>query len=197
MGRLRNSSAIVTLYSLSTLASQNVHEFCGIGVKVQFLVLAPNQKEKNIWEDNFNELKEKQLTKDKRLTFRFHTIGDIQKLKSIMKRTAVMLLPLKADSPLFGVEALMAAYSGAPILVSSNSGIASLMNSLVEGEAIVYKTTGSLQNDAKVWSERIIQKIRDPGQAQIFAESLRGTFLLDTSIAASHIEFIKSVTGML
>ena len=27
-----------------------------------------------------------------------------------MKRTAVMLLPLKLDSPLFGVEALMAGY---------------------------------------------------------------------------------------
>ena len=106
-----------------------------------------------------------------------------------------MLLPLKPDSPLFGVEALMAACSGVPILVSSNSGIASLMNSVGEGEAIVYNTTGILQNDSKVWSEKIYQKISDPQNAQIMAQSLRGTLLLDTSIAASHIEFIKIVTG--
>ena len=78
------------------------------------------------------------------MAFQFQTIIDIEKLKSLMKRTAVMLLPLKPDSPLFGVEALMAAYSEVPILVSSNSGIASLMKSMGEGEAIVYNTTGSL-----------------------------------------------------
>ena len=106
-----------------------------------------------------------------------------------------MLLPLKPDSSLFGVEALMAAYSGVPILVSSNSGIASVMNSTGEGEAVVYNTTGTLQNDSKVWSEKIYQKISDPQRALNLAESLRGSLLLDTSIAASHVEFIKIITG--
>ena len=179
----------------STLASENVHRFCGIQAKIQFLVLATNPEERNIWEESFKEIREKQPTEDQRMTFQFHTIGDINKLKSLMKRTTVMLLPLKVESYLFGVEALMAAYSGVPILVSSNSGLAFLMESLEEREAIVYRTTGSLRKDAATWSERIIQKIRDPEQAQIFAESLRGTFLLDTSIAASRIEFIKIVTG--
>ena len=59
----------------------------------------------------------------------------------------------------------------------------------------MYRTTGGLRKDAETWSERIIQKIKHPEQAQIFAESLRGTFLLDTSIAASRIEFIKIITG--
>ena len=72
-----------------------------------------------------------------------------------MKRTTVMLLPLKVESSLFGVEALMAAYSGVPILVSSNSGLAFLMESLGEGEAIVYRTTGGLRKDAETWSERV------------------------------------------
>ena len=93
------------------------------------------------------------------------------------------------------LKPLMAAYSGVPILVSSNSGLAFLMESLGEGEAIVYRTTGSSRKDATTWSERIIQKIRDPEQAQKLAESLRGTFLLDTSISASRIEFIKIITG--
>ena len=179
----------------STLASQNVHEFCGITARVQFLVLATSPEERNMWELRFNEMKERQQTKDKRLVFQFYTLGDIEQLKTQLKRLVVMLLPLKPDCPLFGVEALMAAYSGVPILVSSNSGIASLMNSLGEGEAIVYNTTGNLLNDSKVWSERIIQKIRDPEQAQILAQSLRGRLLLDTSIAASHMEFIRIVTG--
>ena len=179
----------------STLASENVHQFCGIQAKVQFLVLAANTEEKNIWEENFNEIKKKQPTEDQRMLFQFHTISDINKLKSLMKRTTVMLLPLKVESSSFGVEALMAAYSGVPILVSSNSGLASLMESLGEGEAIVYRTTGSSSKDATEWSERIIQKIRDPEQAQILAESLRGTFLLDTSISASRIDFIKIITG--
>ena len=106
-----------------------------------------------------------------------------------------MLLPLKVESSSFGIEALMAAYGGVPILVSSNSGLAFLMESLGEGEAIVYRTTGSLRKDATTWSEQIIQKIRDPEQAQKLAKSLRGTFLLDTNISASHIEFVKIITG--
>ena len=98
--------------SSSTITSDNVHTFCGIQAKVQFLVLASNATERDAWKTSFNEIKEKQTTKDKRMTFQFHSIENLEKLKSIMRRTTVMLLPLKADSPLFGVEALMAAYSG-------------------------------------------------------------------------------------
>ena len=90
----------------------------------------------------------------------------------------------------------MAACSGVPILVSINSGISSLMNSMGEGEAVVYNTTGTLQNDSRVWSEKIYQKISGPQGAQIMAQSLRGSLLLDTSRAASHGDFIKIVTGM-
>ena len=81
--------------------------------------------------------------------------------------------------------------------MSSNSGMASLMDSLVEGEAIVRNTTGSLQKDSEIWCDRIYQKMSDPQNAQKMAQSLRGTLLLDTSIAASHVAFIKIVTGML
>ena len=179
----------------STLAASEIYELCETEAKVQFLVLATNVKERKIWEESFNEARDEQQTKDKRMTFQFQTAGDIEKLKSLMRRTAVMLLPLKPDSSMFGVEALMAAYCGTPILVSSNSGIASLMKYVGEGEAIVYNTTGSLHNDSEVWSEKIYQKISDPQRAQIMAQSLRGTLLLDTSIAASHLEFIKIVTG--
>ena len=97
---------------------------------VQFLVLATNVEERKIWEESFIAARDEQQTKDKRMAFQFQTIIDIEKLKSLMKRTAVMLLPLKPDSTMFGIEALRAAYSGVPILVSSNSGIASLMNSM-------------------------------------------------------------------
>ena len=175
----------------STMASQSIHEL-SMQAKVQFLVLAANSDERNSWETSFNEIKEKQLSKDKRLSFQFNTFEDLEKLKSVMRRTAVMLLPLQPDSPLFGVEALMAAYSGVPILVASNSGIASLMNSIGEGEAIVHDTTG---NDSRLWSGRIIQKISNSVEAQNLAKSLRKTLLLDTSIAALHLEFIRLVTG--
>ena len=180
----------------SALASPKIQELSETEAKVQFLVLATDGEERKIWEESFIEIKERQQTKDKRMAFQFQTIGDIKKLKSLMKRIAVMLLPLKPDSSLFGVEALMAAYSGVPILVSSNCGIASLMDSLVEGEAIVRNTTGSLQKDSEIWCDRIYQKMSDLQNAQKVAQSLRGTLLLDTSIAASHIEFIKIVTGM-
>ena len=161
------------------------------------MILAANRKERNAWEASFNKIKDRQATKDKRLLFQFHSIGNLEKLKTIMRRTTVMLLPLKADSPLFGVEALLAAYSGVPILVASNSGIASLMSSIGEGEAIVHDVTGNLWNDSRVWSKRIIQKISDPAEAQKCAQSLRTTLILDTSIATSHLEFIRLVTGEL
>ena len=105
-----------------------------------------------------------------------------------------MLMPLKAASSLFGVEALTAAYSGVPILVASNSGMAYLLESTGLTEAIVH-STGGLQQDIKLWSERIIQKIRDPEASYQHAKVLRKVLLLDTSIAASHVEFVKIITG--
>ena len=70
----------------STLASPKVHELGEMEARVQFLLLATNAKERNIWEESFNDIKERQQTKDKRMVFQFQTIADIEKLKSLMKR---------------------------------------------------------------------------------------------------------------
>ena len=83
----------------STLASPKIYELCETGAKVQFLVLATDAKERNIWEESFNEIKCRPETEDQRMAFQFQIIDDMERLKSLMKRTAVMLLPLKPDCP--------------------------------------------------------------------------------------------------
>ena len=105
----------------------------------------------------------------------------------------MFLLPLKADSPLFGAEALAAIAAGVPVLLSKDSGLASLLNTMIEDEPIVGKN--KLKVNAQTWKERIIQKLVKPEESQHTARKLREQFLLDTSIAQTHLDFINTIAG--
>ena len=112
-----------------------------------------------------------------------------------MRKSNLFLLPLKPDSPLFGTEALAAIAAGFPVLVSRDSGLASLLDAVVEDDPIVGKNKPKV--NVQSWKEHIIQKLVRPEESKQIAERLRRQFLLDTSIAQTHLDLINVITGMI
>ena len=94
-----------------------------------------------------------------------------------MRKSNLFLFPLKSDSRLFGAEALAAIAAGVPVLVSRDSGLASLLDTMVEDESIVGKN--KLKVNAELWKERIIQKLVNPEDSQQTAKRLREQLLVE------------------
>ena len=114
-------------------------------------------------------------------------------MKVHLRKSNLFLLPLKSDSPLFGTEVLAAIAAGVPVLVSRDSGLASLLDTMIEDESIVGKNT--MKVGAQSWKEHTIQKSVRPEESQQTAQRLRQQFLLDTSIAQTHLDFINVISG--
>ena len=163
-------------------------------IRMELLVLTPNQNERDLWARSFNEIKENQPTKYQGLTFEFQSVNNTDELKTFMRQTSVLLLPLIPGSPLFGTEALSAAAAGTSILVSSNSGMASLLHHLDEVKSVIHNK-GALNADAQLWNVRITEKLTKPKDAQQEAENIRAKLIQDTTIASSHLDFIRIITG--
>ena len=179
--------AVDSILSLEGFDSRNQ-------IRMEFMVIAANQKERDSWEREFNEIKETEPTKYKGITFQFYQEQSIDELKSLLKQTTVLLLPLKPSSPLFGIEALCAASAGTPVLVSSNSGVASLFQFLGESKPILYNT-GKLFVDAEMWKRRIIDRITNPEESHNEAKEIRSKLIQDTTVASSHLHFIQEITS--
>ena len=66
---------------------------------------------------------------------------------------------------------------------------------MIEDDPIVGKNKPKV--NAQSWKEHIIQKLVRPEESQQTAERLRQQFLLDMSIAQTHLDFINIITGMI
>ena len=163
------------------------------GVKIKLSLLMANEDDKDKWKKTFEDILQKRNLKDTGLSFQTEAPSTLDKMKIHMRRSHLFLLPLKQDSPLFGTEALAAIAAGVPVLISKDSGLASLLDMMIEDEPIVDKN--KLKVNAQTWKERIIQKLVKPEEAQIAAKRLRDQLLLDTSIAQIHLDFINTIAG--
>ena len=163
------------------------------GVKIKLSLLAANEDDKAKWKESFVEVLHKRNLNDEGLSFQAEGPLTLDKMKAYMRKSNLLLLPLKSDSSLFGNEALAAIAAGVPVLISKDSGLASLLDTMIEDESIVGKH--KLKVNAELWKERIIQKLVRPDESQIAAKRLREKFLLDTSIAQTHLDFIKVIAG--
>ena len=162
-------------------------------VKTKLSLLMANEEEKSKWKETFEELLQRRNLKDSGLSFQTEAPMSLDKMKVHLRKSNLFLLPLKSDSPLFGTEALAAIAAGIPILVSRDSGLASLLDAMIEDESIVGKNKPKV--NAQSWKEHIIQKLVRPEESQQTAERLRQQFLLDTSIAQTHLDFINVISG--
>ena len=150
--------------------------------------------DKPLWENTVKDLKEKHNIVDNALDVQFHTIQTLQKFTSLIRSATVSLFPTQPRSPIFGTEVLVAMAAGVPVLVSRSSGVASFLHSVGESEPIVWDGQGFIE-DVETWKQRLLEKITNRQQAQTVAAELRKILLLGAKIPATHLSFMKFITG--
>ena len=143
------------------------------GVKIKLSLLMANEDDKDKWKNSFEDILQKRNLKDTGLSFQTETPLTLDKMKIHMRKSHLFLLPLKQDLPLFGTEALAAIAAGVPVLVSRDSGLASLLDTMMEDETIVGKNKPKA--NAKSWKGHIIQKLVNPAESQKNGEETERT----------------------
>ena len=184
-------------FSLAVTATAAASEYIHFNdrVNTKLSLLMADEEEKAKWKETFDEVLQRRNLSDSGLSFQTEAPINLDKMKVHMRKSNLFLFPLKQNSPLFGTEALAAIAAGVPVLVSRDSGLASLLDTMIEEESIVGKN--QLKVNAQSWKELIIQKLIRPEESQQTAERLRQQFLLNTCIAQSHLDFINVITGMI
>ena len=179
--------------AVSATAGASAHVYDFDGVRSNLVMLGLCEDDKQEWKDEFERMIQEQHFKTQTLSFQYDASQDINKTKIHMRKSNLFLLPSKLNSPLFGTEALAAIAAGVPVLVSSYSGLAALLYSMIGDEAVVY--TSRTKSDMETWKERITQRLLRPEESQQAANRLREQLLLDLSIAKTHLEFINTIVG--
>ena len=172
-------------------ASKHVWDFHT--VKTNFVLLTSNKDDKEEWKKEFGEILQNGDTRRRMLYFQVDSPENIEKMKEKMRKSNLMILPLKPGSPLFGSEALSAIAAGVPVLVSNHSGMATLLETIYQVESIIQESI--LDSDTEIWKEGILQKLLKPEDSQRRADRMREQLLLDTSIAQTHLDFIRTLLG--
>ena len=172
-------------------ASEHIRDFDG--VRINLSLLAANEEDKSEWQEKFEEVLSKRNLNGTGLSFQADAPLTLEKIQFHMRRSNLFLLPLKQNCPLFGTEALAAIAAGVPVLISEYSGLASLLRTMVEDEPVVYKN--KMEVNTETWKDRIIPKLVKPEESQRSTNRLREQFLLDTSIAQTHLDFINIIAG--
>ena len=175
----------------SARASKHILDFDG--VRTNFELITNKKEDKEEWKNEFSELIKQEASKGRSLNFHPDAPETLEKLKTHMRKSNLLILPVKSDSSIFGMEVLAAVAAGVPILVSSHSGVASLLETLTQNESIVRGS--SLESDEEMWKDRIIQRLLRPEESEGEAHRLREQLLLDSSIAETHLNFTRIVTG--
>ena len=156
--------------------------------RIKLELLAVRKEDRSEWRSWFNE----QDIHTSGLSFECPPGENFDRLKRQLKRSNLFIQPLVSDSILFGVEALSAAAAEVPILISQNSGVASVLESSIQYEMIVRQTNMPFVD---AWKEAILQKILRPEESQRKASELRKQLLLDRSISKTHLDFTSTIVG--
>ena len=163
------------------------------GVETNFVLLTENREDKDQWKKAFEEILKGEEVRCQTLQFQVDCPEDIEKMKVHMRESNLMMLPLKLRSAVFDCVAFSAVAAAVPILVSNYRGIASLLEGVCQHEYNIHES--KLDFDSEKWTDIIIQKILRPEDSQLKAAKLREQLLLDTSIAQTHLDFIKTIVG--
>ena len=172
-------------------ASKHILEFDG--VKTNFDLITECKEDKEEFKKKFAKLLKGHEAVGRALNFQVDSPENFEKLKAHLRKSNLMILPLKPESPLFGSETLSAIAAGVPVLISNHSGIASLLEIMCHDESVVKESV--LQPDVNTWKDGILQKLLRPEDSQQRANRLREELLLNTSIAQTHLDFIGTILG--
>ena len=177
----------------SAKASEWLREFHG--VKIKLSLLTDDEEDRPEWKESFEEILQRLNLTETGLSFQADVPFTIKKMEIHMRKSNLFLSPLRQESALFGTETLAAIAAGVPILVSRYSGIARFLQGMAEDESLVYGS--KLQSRTNIWKERILERLLRPAESQKAANKLREKLLLDTSIAQTHLDFIRIVAGII
>ena len=172
-------------------AAKHILEFDGI--KTNFTLMTDIKEDKARWRKEYEELTKGQEALGRALKFQSDSPDNFEKLKAQLRKSNLMIFPLKLGSSLFGSEALSAIAAGVPVLVSNHSGMASVLEMIFQDDSVVRES--SLHSNAETWKTEILQKLLRPIDAQLKATRLREQLLLDTSIAQTHLDFVWTIVG--
>ncbi len=179
----------------SSTATTRIFLNAGHQISMNFWTIATTQEEREEWENHFKAVLDKESKSDKRLTFVYKTMQEQNEFKNILKRASLCVQPLMCESSMFGVESLMAAYAGVPVLVSSNSGLADLLRQIPVLDSTL--DVKGVSQDMQCWEDKIFQKIMNAKESEKEANAIKKNLLLDTTIEESHNKFIATITGNL
>ena len=172
-------------------AAKHILEFDGL--KTNFTMMTDAKEDKVGWRKEYEELTKGQEAPARALNFQSDSPENFEKLKAHLRKSNLMILPLKPGSPLFGSETLSAIAAGVPVLVSNHSGMASVLAMIYQEDSVVREST--LDSDTETWRDGILQKMLRPVDTQLKAARLREELLLDTNIAQTHLDFIGTIVG--
>ena len=173
-------------------ASEHIRDFDGVRINLSLLVA--REEEKPEWKAAFDQVLSERNLNDTGLSFQAEIPLSTDKIEVHMRKSNLFLLPIKQNCPLFGTEALAAVAAGVPVLVSRDSGLASLLHTMVEDEPVVYRN--KMEVNTETWKDRIVQKLVKPEESQRAANRLREQLLLDTSITQTHLDFVNAIAGI-
>ena len=172
-------------------AAKHILEFDGL--KTNFTMMTDAKEDKVEWRKEYEELTKGPEALARALNFQSDSPENFEKLKAHLRKSNLMILPLKPRSPLFGSETLSAIAAGVPVLVSNHSGMASVLGMIYQDDYVVREST--LDSDTETWRDGILQKMLRPVDTQLKAARLREELLLDTNIAQTHLDFIGTIVG--
>ena len=163
------------------------------GLKTNFAMITDAKEDKAEWRNEYQELTKGLEALGRALNFQSDSPDNIEKLKAQLRKSNLMILPLKPGSPLFGSETLSAIAAGVPVLISNHSGMASVLEMIFQDDSVVREST--FDSDTETWKEGILQKLLRPEDTQLKATRLREQLLLDTRITQTHLDFIGTIVG--
>ena len=156
-----------------------------------FVLLAAKRQDKEDWKSDFEKVVNDGEMKYKDLTFECIIPESIKSLKTELRRSSLILLPLKKKSLDFGTEVLVAVAAGVPILVSHYSGFASLLETMAaDSDTVVSKS------DVDSWKSSIADSILEEKQARSKTAWLRKHLPMESSITSTHLEFMSTISSM-
>ena len=134
-------------------------------------------------------------TKKKEGIFTFDILTSLkpEKMKSWITKSSAFLLPLKSNCSKFGIEALSAAAAGVPILVSENSGVATLLQEIGESRNSVVKRQRDFGLNVQAWKNKIIEIVDNCQDVEHHRERVRKTLMQNENIAKTHLNFISTI----
>ena len=156
-----------------------------------FVLLAAKRQDKEGWKLDFQKVVNEGELKYRDLTFECIVPESIKSLKTELRRSNLILLPLKPKASEFGTEVLVAVAAGIPVLVSHYSGFASLLQTMAADQDAVVS-----QSDVDSWKSSIADSILEERRTRSKIAWLRKHLPMESSITSTHLEFMSTISSM-